>query len=173
MRSLKGPDHAFRMVKDFYRLINRFKSKKMIEARTNGVDTTPQAETPQTITVSMILEDLESGTDRSGIQTKYGLKTWEVTEMFKHPALKGRKAKKVRKLSFNFVDDTITDPNQTSIPVEDTVEDASSMLYGVDNTNVEATDTPDTEHHMSGFTRLPKTDDLQEQVQDVDDTLEF
>jgi len=91
----------------------------MIEARTNGVDTTPQAETPQTITVSMILEDLESGTDRSGIQTKYGLKTWEVTEMFKHPALKGRKAKKVRKLSFNFVDDTNTvDPNQTSIPVE-------------------------------------------------------
>ena len=113
----------------------------MIEARPTGVDTAPKAETPETITVSMILEDLENGTDRSGIQTKYGLKTWEVTEMFKHPALKGRKAKKVRKLSFNFVDDTNTvDPNQTSIPVEDTVEDASRMLYGVDNTNVEATD---------------------------------
>ena len=39
------------------------------------------------------------------------------------------------------MDDTDTvDPNQTSIPVEDTVEDASRMLYGVDNTNVEATD---------------------------------
>tara|TARA_R100000781_G_scaffold112437_1_gene79668 strand:+ start:58 stop:471 length:414 start_codon:yes stop_codon:yes gene_type:complete len=129
------------MVEDFYRLINRFKTKKMIEARPTGADTAPKAETPETITVSMILEDLENGTDRSGIQTKYGLKTWEVTEMFKHPALKGRKAKKVRKLSFNFVDDTNTvDPNQTSIPVEDTVEDASRMLYGVDNTNVEATD---------------------------------
>lgn len=122
MRSLKGPDHAFRMVKDFYRLINRFKSKKMIEARTNGVDTTPQAETPQTITVSMILEDLDSGTDRSGIQTKYGLKSWEVTEMFKHPKLKGRKAKKVRKLSFDFVDDTDTpETNQMSIPVDNSI----------------------------------------------------
>ena len=113
----------------------------MIEARPTGVDTAPKAETPETITVSMIIEDLENGTDRACIQTKYGLKTWEVTEMFKHPKLKGRKAKKVRKLSFNFVDDTDTvDPNQTSIPMaEDTVEDASRMLYGVDNTNVEAT----------------------------------
>jgi hypothetical protein len=38
--------------------------------------------------------------------------------MFEHPTLKGKKAKKVRKLSFNFVDDTAVDPNQTSIPVE-------------------------------------------------------
>ena len=37
-----------------------------------------------------------------------------------HPALKGKKAKKIRKLSFNFVDDTVAavTPNQTSIPVE-------------------------------------------------------
>ena len=33
-----------------------------------------------------------------------------------HPALKGKKAKKVRKLSFEFVDDTVN-PNQTSIPM--------------------------------------------------------
>ena len=45
----------------------------------------------------------------------------------------------IDEITFNFVDDTAPDPNQTSIPVEDTVEDASSMLYGVDNTNVEAT----------------------------------
>ena len=31
---------------------------------------------------------------------------------------KGKKGKKVRKRSFNFVDDTATEPNQTSIPVE-------------------------------------------------------
>ena len=39
-----------------------------------------------------------------------------------HPTLKGKKAKKIRKLSFEFVDDTqaFEDPNQTSIPVEDT-----------------------------------------------------
>ena len=41
--------------------------------------------------------------------------------MFQHPTLKGKKAKKVRKLSFEFVDDTIEelDPRQTSIPLPD------------------------------------------------------
>jgi hypothetical protein len=29
--------------------------------------------------------------------------------MFEHPALKGKKVKKVKKLSFNFVDDTALD----------------------------------------------------------------
>ena len=62
----------------------------------------------------MILEDLENGISRDGIKEKYGLETWEVTQMFQHPALKGKIAKKVRKLSFEFVDDT-QDPNQTDI----------------------------------------------------------
>tara|TARA_R110002020_G_scaffold301420_1_gene516847 strand:+ start:434 stop:811 length:378 start_codon:yes stop_codon:yes gene_type:complete len=76
-------------------------------------------ETPKRITVTMIQNDLDNGIDRTGIQEKYGIEKWEVTQMFQHPELKGRKAKKVRKLSFNFVDDTETvDPNQTSIPVE-------------------------------------------------------
>ena len=91
----------------------------MIEARTNNPgEATQKNETPNTITVSMILEDLDNGIDRPGIQEKYGLEKWEVTQMFQHPALKGKKARKVRKLSFNFVDDTAVDPNQTSIPVE-------------------------------------------------------
>ena len=92
----------------------------MIEARTNNPgEVTQKNETPNTITVSMILEDLDNGVDRPGIQEKYGLEKWEVTQMFQHPALKGKKARKVRKLSFNFVDDTAADPNQTSIPVEE------------------------------------------------------
>ncbi len=91
----------------------------MIEARTNNPgEVTQKNETPNTITVSMILEDLDNGVDRPGIQDKYGLEKWEVTQMFQHPSLKGKKARKVRKLSFNFVDDTATDPNQTSIPME-------------------------------------------------------
>lgn len=98
----------------------------MIEARTN-IGNTAQTETtnsnttvtPKTITVTMILEDLDNGIDRNGIKEKYNLEAWEVKQMFEHPALKGKKAKKIRKLSFNFVDDTTTvDPNQTSIPVE-------------------------------------------------------
>ena len=94
----------------------------MIEARTPGEETenvTQKNETPTTITVSMILEDLDNGIDRTGIQEKYGLEKWEVTQMFQHPALKGKKARKIRKLSFNFVDDTAVDPNQTTIPMPD------------------------------------------------------
>tara|TARA_R100001440_G_scaffold25378_1_gene41399 strand:- start:2074 stop:2427 length:354 start_codon:yes stop_codon:yes gene_type:complete len=89
----------------------------MIEARTNPGEVTQTNTTPSTITVTMILEDLDNGIDRPGIQEKYGLQKWEVTQMFQHPSLKGKKAKKVRKLSFNFVDDTAPDPNQTSIDV--------------------------------------------------------
>jgi len=91
----------------------------MIEARTNNPgEATQKNETPNTITVSMILEDLDNGIDRTGIQEKYGLEKWEVTQMFQHPTLKGKKARKIRKLSFNFVDDTADDPNQTSIPMD-------------------------------------------------------
>ena len=77
-------------------------------------------ETPTQITTTMIIEDLENGISRDGIKEKYSLETWEVTQMFQHPTLKGKKTKKVRKLSFEFVDDTenTVDPKQTSIPVE-------------------------------------------------------
>lgn len=134
----------------------------MIEARPTGADTAPKADTPETITVSMIIEDLESGTDRAGIQTKYGLKTWEVTEMFKHPKLKGRKAKKVRKLSFNFVDDTNTvDPNQTSIPVE---------LQGYAEL---PSDGPDFDTLEDVHTETSMVTEATPELKDVDDTLEF
>jgi hypothetical protein len=91
----------------------------MIEARTNNPgEATQKNQTPETITVTMILEDLDNGIDRNGIKDKYSLEAWEVKQMFEHPTLKGKKARKVRKLSFNFVDDTTPDPNQTSIDVE-------------------------------------------------------
>lgn len=100
----------------------------MIEANVPGEATQTNVETPQTITVSMILEDLENGIDRNAIKEKYNLQAWEVKQMFEHPSLKGKKAKKVRKLSFNFVDDTVldkplTDPAQTSIPVDEEVSE--------------------------------------------------
>jgi len=112
----------------------------MIEANEPTQGTVVKQVTPAKITTTQIIEDLENGIDRTGIQTKYGLESWEVKQMFMHPTLKGKKAKKVRKLSFEFVDDTDTpeitgipngntmsdtddnevDPNQTSIPVETT-----------------------------------------------------
>ncbi len=100
-------------------MINRLIFKQMIEARTNNPgEDTQKNQTPETITVTMILEDLDNGIDRNGIKDKYSLEAWEVKQMFEHPTLKGKKARKVRKLSFNFVDDTTPDPNQTSIDVE-------------------------------------------------------
>ena len=140
----------------------------MIETRepTNG-QVVPQT-TPTTITTTMIINDLESGIDRTGIQEKYSLEAWEVKQMFQHPTLKGKKAKKVRKLSFEFVDDIsdidndqvaadrgkafkqifvaakeALDPNQTSI--EDTGYDSETMQVTaqvelIDGTTVEKED---------------------------------
>ena len=90
----------------------------MIDAKVAGEHDTQTTETPKTITTTMIIEDLDNGIDREGIRTKYNLEKWEVTQMFQHPTLKGRKAKKVKKLSFEFVHDTV-DHNQTTIPMPD------------------------------------------------------
>ena len=105
----------------------------MIEANEPTEGAVVKQETPIKITTTMILEDLENGISRDGIKEKYGLETWEVTQMFQHPTLKGKKAKKVRKLSFEFVDDSSeqVNPNQTSIPVEEalpTIEDTLELV---------------------------------------------
>jgi len=89
----------------------------MVEMRNNSQE---KNETPEIITVSMILEDLENGEDRNAIKAKYNLQAWEVKQMFEHPSLKGKKAKRVKKLSFDFVDDTV-DENQ--IDLEDAIEE--------------------------------------------------
>ena len=91
----------------------------MIKANepTNG--TVVKQETPARITTTMILNDLDNGIGREGIKEKHGLETWEVTQIFQHPVLKGKKAKKIKKLSFEFVDDSMGDPNQTAIPMSE------------------------------------------------------
>ena len=63
-------------------------------------------ETPEKITVSMIHEDLNNGITKPEMAIKYGIKSWEVAEMFKHPFLKGRRPSKKKPLSFIFEDDT-------------------------------------------------------------------
>tara|TARA_R110000787_G_scaffold246742_3_gene352468 strand:+ start:228 stop:770 length:543 start_codon:yes stop_codon:yes gene_type:complete len=65
-------------------------------------------ETPEQITVSMIDQDLKDGVSKSEMAIKYGIKPWEVDEMFKHPFLKGRRPSKKKPLSFSFVDDVTT-----------------------------------------------------------------
>ena len=104
----------------------------MIETNVNTESQVETNETPAKITTTMILNDLENGIGRDGIKEKYSLETWMVTELFKHPKLKGKKAKKKRALPFEFVDDTETaDPNQTSIPVE--MEAAVQEVNNEDN----------------------------------------
>ena len=118
----------------------------MVETRQpleNNVEV-EQTSTPETITTSMVLEDLENGVDRTGIKEKYNLESWEVKQMFEHPALKGKKAKKIRKLSFNFVDDVpqevtfdeaiAAESNPTQRDLEDQIEE-EQMESRVDDFN--------------------------------------
>jgi hypothetical protein len=79
-------------------------------------------ETPEKITVSMIDQDLKDGISKPEMAIKYGIKPWEVDEMFKHPLLKGRRPSRKKALSFTFVDDTDT-PEITGIPQGDTMSD--------------------------------------------------
>jgi len=91
------------------------------------VDTTSevvQEETPQVLTVSQLLNDLENGIDRAGIRKKYGLTTAELKMVFAHPKLQGVRVKKHKLMRIKLIDDTTTeDPNQMSIPTESSKEE--------------------------------------------------
>jgi len=66
-------------------------------------------ETPEKISVMQIDQDLQNGISKPEMAIKYGIKPWEVDEMFKHPFLKGRRPSRKKALSFEFVDDTTDD----------------------------------------------------------------
>ena len=72
----------------------------------NTRETVTPGETPDEITLSMIDQDLKDGVTKPEMAIKYGIKPWEVDEMFKHPFLKGKRPARKRTLSFTFVDDT-------------------------------------------------------------------
>ena len=76
-------------------------------------------ETPEKITVSMIDQDLKDGISKPEMAIKYGIKPWEVDEMFKHPFLKGRRPSRKKTLSFTFVDDTEPTDNGTITAAQD------------------------------------------------------
>jgi len=88
----------------------------MIKMKTN---VTP-GKTPEKITVSMVDQDLKDGISKPEMAIKYGIKPWEVDEMFKHPLLKGRRPSRKKTLSFSFVDDMTT--NKTRYVSEDLVD---------------------------------------------------
>ena len=110
----------------------------MIEMR----KTQEAGKTPAQITVSMIDQDLKDGVNKAEMAVKYGIKPWEVDEMFKHPLLKGRRPSRKKVLSFSFVDDMTTstteevtvDPNQVTLEQAideaiETVEEVKDQMH--------------------------------------------
>ena len=95
----------------------------MIEIRKN----VQAGETPPKISVMQIDQDLKDGVSKSDMAVKYGIKPWEVDEMFKHPLLKGRRPSRKKALSFTFVDDTADyeDPNQVTL--EEAINEAKDV----------------------------------------------
>lgn len=114
----------------------------MIKMKTN---VTP-GKTPEKITVSMIDADLKNGISKSEMTVKYGIKPWEVDEMFKHPFLKGRRPSKKKPLSFIFEDDTdealmkkstqelfdqideLPDVNPNQVTLEEAIEESTKEI---------------------------------------------
>ena len=114
----------------------------MIKMKTN---VTP-GETPEQITISMIDQDLKDGVSKSDMAVKYGIKPWEVDEMFKHPFLKGRRPSRKKALSFTFVDDSplaedvtdepIIDPNQVTLEqaIDEAIESVGEIKHQMQET---------------------------------------
>jgi hypothetical protein len=90
---------------------SELETKKMIKLKLKQ-KVTP-GKTPAEITVSMIDQDLLDGISKPEMAIKYGIKPWEVDEMFKHPLLKGRRPSRKKTLSFSFVDDMSTESEET------------------------------------------------------------
>ena len=97
-------------------------------------------ETPAQITVSMIDADLKNGIGKPEMAIKYGIKPWEVDEMFKHPFLAGRRPSRKQVLSFTFVDDTLpnsepmadsgdeNDANPNQVTLEQAIEECEAIM---------------------------------------------
>jgi hypothetical protein len=78
------------------------------------------------ITVSSVLGDLNNGMDRAAIAKKYNLSAAEVAEVFKHPKLKGLRARrKITRISI--VDDTV-EANATPVPTIQPVTEGNQLV---------------------------------------------
>jgi len=129
----------------------------MVEMRENNQEQESNNTTPQTITTSMILEDLDNGIDRNGIKAKYNMETWEVKQVFDHPALKGKKAKRVKRLSFSFVDDTVqTNPDVLpgQIDLEDAIETENQSMKDVMIDEINGRKTMDAQDQLSEISAM-------------------
>lgn len=168
----------------------------MIKMKTN---VTP-GKTPEKITVSMIDADLKNGISKSEMTVKYGIKPWEVDEMFKHPFLKGRRPSKKKPLSFIFEDDTDealmkkssqelfdqidelpdVDPNQVTLEQAideaiDTVEEVKDQMQQTQEAIVEMLSPTEPEQTIESLINEVKDteEELEEELEMEDDTFDL
>tara|TARA_R110002012_G_scaffold2360_11_gene11292 strand:+ start:225 stop:725 length:501 start_codon:yes stop_codon:yes gene_type:complete len=151
----------------------------MIKMKTN---VTP-GETPAEITVSMIDQDLQDGISKPEMAIKYGIKPWEVDEMFKHPFLKGRRPSRKKTLSFSFIDDTnveteehiadklnseIHDPNQVTLEqaIDEAIEDVEAAKNQMQETQEAITEMLSPTEFEEEEVELPSFEDTIEIVKE-------
>jgi len=150
----------------------------MIEMR----KTQEAGETPAQITVSMIDQDLKDGVNKTEMAVKYGIKPWEVDEMFKHPFLKGRRPARKRVLSFSFVDDMtnepIIDPNQVTLEQAideaiETVEEVKDQMQETQEAITDMLSPTEFETPEETIAKLNSTDDDELELPSFEDTLDL
>ena len=109
------------------------------------------------ITVSSVLGDLNNGLDRPAIAKKYNLSAAEVAEVFKHPKLKGLRARrKITRISI--VDDTVG--NQFA--------DSADKVIAVNNPVTIPTVQPVTPSHDLQVVTDPNQLDLLDMIADAE-----
>ena len=102
------------------------------------VTTQVTSEPTTVITVSSVLGDLNNGMDRAAIAKKYNLSAAEVAEVFKHPKLKGLRARrKITRISI--VDDTVENP-VTIVTVGETVTPSKDLQVVTDPNQLDLLD---------------------------------
>lgn len=101
------------------------------------VTTQVTSEPTTVITVSSVLGDLNNGMDRAAIAKKYNLSAAEVAEVFKHPKLKGLRARrKITRISI--VDDTVENP--VTIPAVQPVTESNDLQVVTDPNQLDLLD---------------------------------
>ena len=93
------------------------------------------------ITITEVLNDLTNGLSRHDIKAKYNLSPAQLKQIFSHPKLKGKKAKKAE-VMIDLIDDTITEstvvvqgaelqptPVVSHVSIEEVVEEVGQDLF--------------------------------------------
>lgn len=112
----------------------------MIEAQSQTPVVEEKQATPQKMTISQLLKDLDNGLDRKAIAAKYSLNMNQVRTLFDHPLLKGKRPKRATtKLPFVLVDD-VTPGSDFDIDSQQTEDNVSENANEDTNTFNELND---------------------------------